>query len=309
MNNSDDLFSIKKGMNDTIFGHGKKSFLLIDATLENYDSEPGLFEELKKHNVYPIKFSHPELVGALPLFLVELDEQVVSSQKLFEISICSALKALRPENLKQGKGRCVCGWLTSPLTIEQLSRFISNSAIQHIQGVGDILLRFFDPSVLRPLLEILDPWQQQRLLDNIDVWFYLDGNGILQSVNGEGKSKKLSFSLGLVEKNLRDIQNIEVTNKILLEYRAKEQNIIIPEIQAIRLLRPALRFFSIHFMIEENDIFQFGVDVLTSKHEFYLSPDFSKHLPHDNSKKKYKDIKMAIGDNQWSCMLSSQSSS
>lgn len=301
MINIDSFSIIKDELLNTIFGRNGKAFLLIDATLEHYDSGTDLFETLKAHNAYPLTFSHPQVDGALPLLLVLLDQSDSNSQALLDLSIRTALDELAPEKLKQGNGRSVCAWVSSQLNIEQLSSFISNTAIQHISDVGDVLVRFFDPSVLGALLDILDPWQQQRLLDNTDIWCYIDGEGTLQSVNGDGNSKKLSYSLGLTKDDLLELQNIETINKILLVYRAKEKQITLSEIQMIRLLRPALRFFSEHFVGTNDDVIEFGIDVLNSKRCFYLSPVFSKYFYVNNKsdKKYYKDFKSMTKDIRW----------
>jgi hypothetical protein len=299
MGNADNFLAIKDEIFDTVFGHDKRTFLLIDATLKNYGSEPELFEILKAYNVYPINFSCHELDGVFPLYLVLLESDNIKDREFFEISVRSALDALEPDNIKQGKGRCVCAWFSSQLSIEQISDFIINTAIQHIQNIGDVLIRFFDPAVLGALLDILDSWQKQRLLSNVNVWCYIDGDGIVRSLNGNGDSKKLSYSLGLTESDLLELKNIEVINKILLEYRGIGQNVLLSEIRAIQLLRPAIRFYSTHFIVEEDDdIVKFGMDVLISQKHFYLSPEFSKYLPENNHniKKSYNQLKSMISD-------------
>ncbi|SQC93458.1 Uncharacterised protein [Cedecea neteri] len=291
MNYISDLSTIKKNLISTVFGNDKKTFLLVDATLETYGSEPDLFEALSAHKNCQIVFSDPRLDGVLPLYLVPLDSSNENSQSLFEISVRSALASLESEKLKQGKGRCVCAWLSTQLNVEQLSKFIANTAMQNIQNVGDILLRFYDPSVLSVLLGILDPWQCRCLLDNVDVWCYIDGDGMLRSINGNGRIRKLNYSLGLSESSFLDIKNVEIINKILLAYRDGERNDITHEAQAINTLLPALRFFSEHFEIEGDDVVQFGIDTLTSQAQFYLSSDFTKYFSGGSGKLKYKDVK------------------
>ncbi|EOD1043565.1 TPA: DUF4123 domain-containing protein [Citrobacter farmeri] len=301
MSNIDSFSIIRDELSHTIFERNGKAFLLIDATLEHYDSETELFERLKAHNVYPLTFAHPQVDGVLPLLLILLEQRDSNSQALLDLSIRTALEEITPEKLKQGNGRSVCAWISSQLNLEQLSSFISNTAIQHISDVGDVLIRFFDPSVLGALLDILDSWQRQRLLDNTDLWCYIDGDGTLQSVNNDGNAKKLSYSLGLTKDDFLEFQNIETINKILLVYRAKEKQITLSEIQMIRLLRPALRFFSEHFVGTNDDVVEFGVDILNSKRNFYLSPVFSTYFSVNNqsNKRHYKEFKSISGSIRW----------
>lgn len=110
--------------------------------------------------------------------------------------------------------------ISTELNREQLSESISGMIIQPLQSGNDILVRYFDPSVFGLLLSILDNWQSQQLLRDINFWCYIDGDGNAQVINGGGEqTKKLNYSLGLSEDDLSKINNILVINRVLRLYR------------------------------------------------------------------------------------------
>lgn len=88
MENKEDFSPVINSISDTVFGCGKNTFLLIDATLESYGTEYDFYEELKKHDKNLINFPHSELIGALPLYLVVLDNNSARSQALFKARLC-----------------------------------------------------------------------------------------------------------------------------------------------------------------------------------------------------------------------------
>ncbi|WP_426708023.1 hypothetical protein [Enterobacter cloacae complex sp. 280C5] len=181
---------IHEEITNAAFGKNGKCFLLIDASLEQYHSElflPGILREYKS---FPVTFRQEELQGALPLYLFPISASSERDGQLFKNSIYHSLNELKIEKLDSGEGRSVCAWISTDLTGEQLAEQVALSAVQSIQSVGNILLRYYDPSVFGLLMYTLDKWQKQQLLSNINTWSYIDGGGIAQVVNGDGKCKK-----------------------------------------------------------------------------------------------------------------------
>lgn len=290
---SDEFFYDKRRVIfDAAFGKNGKCFLLIDASLEQYQLDGFLYDTLKSHKPFRIVFSANELQDALPLYLYPLNSIEERDNKLFDDSICHALNELKCERLNAGQGRSVCAWISTELTGIQLAEQIASLALQSIQSYGDILLRYFDPAVIGPLMPVLDSWQKQQLLSNINAWCYIDGDGIAQVVNGDGECKrKLNYSLGLTKLNVSEMRRIVDINKILCAYRKMDIVGKLSEYEAVKLLHPALGYFYSTFLPSDNDISAFGVDVLIAQRLFYQCEVFNKSVNHGKKTLLYSTVK------------------
>lgn len=288
---------INEKITNAAFGKNGKCFLLIDASLEQYQSELFFPDILREYKSYPVTFHQEELQGALPLYLFPLSASSERDGQLFKNSIYHSLNELKIEKLESGEGRSVCAWISTDLTGEQLAEQVALSAVQSIQSGGDILLRYYDPSVFGLLMSILDKWQKQQLLSNINTWSYIDGDGIAQVVNGDGESKKkLNYSLGLTERNALELRRISVVNNILRAYRKMKVSHRLSECEVMKLLRPALCYYYSTFSMSDSDVIDFGLDVLRVQRLFYQDGIFEGFMFSNHSKipQSYSDIKSRI---------------
>ncbi|WP_330985516.1 MULTISPECIES: hypothetical protein [Enterobacterales] len=294
---SESFYDLKEKITNAAFGKSGECFLLIDASLAQYQSDTSLHDVLKDYKSYPVIFHQDELLGALPLFIFPLHAMDEIDGKLFENSIQHALNELKAERLDAGEGRSVCAWISTELTGEQLAEQIALSAVQSIQSVGDILLRFFDPSVFGPLMPVLDSWQKQQLLSNINTWTFIDGDGVVQVVNGDSEcKKKLNYSLGLTELNLSEMSRVLVVNKILRVYRKINSDDKLSEREVVELLHPALKYYYSSFTPSDNDAVEFGLDVLKVQRLFYQNGVLDKYISNNRNKnlQSYSDVKSRI---------------
>lgn len=166
--------------------------------------------------------------------------------------------------------------------------------MQSLATGEEILMRYFDPSVFGLLMPVLDNWQKQQLLRNINTWSFIDGDGVAQVMNGGGEyKKKLNYSLGLTELNKCEMSWLVVINKILRIYRKMNLSNKINETDAIILLFPALRYFYSLFAFSEEDVTEFGLDVICAQKPFYLDEMFERLVSKNCSKKiiSYSDVK------------------
>ncbi|WP_029686423.1 DUF4123 domain-containing protein [Tatumella saanichensis] len=289
------LFDDVKGIiANSAFGKKDNCFLLIDATLKQYQKNNTLYDKLKDRKSYKVSFNHPELNGALQLSLFPLSVVNVIDNKLLDESINQSLNEIKTKNLDLGEGRSVCGWISTELTGEQLAEEIALSAVQSLATGEEILMRYFDPSVFGLLMPVLDNWQKQQLLRNINTWSFIDGDGVAQVMNGGGEyKKKLNYSLGLTELNKCEMSWLVVINKILRIYRKMNLSNKINETDAIILLFPALRYFYSLFAFSEEDVTEFGLDVICAQKPFYLDEMFERLVSKNCSKKiiSYSDVK------------------
>lgn len=300
--NNDHFQDIKDKIINVAFGKNRECFLLIDSSLKQYQSDSFLYDIIKNYESYSIKFFQSELQDALPLHLFPINTVSEKDDELFNNSINHSLNELKSENLDSGEGRSVCAWISTELTGEQFAEQIALSAVQSIQSISDILLRYFDPAVFGPLLPVLDSWQKQRLLSNINTWSYIDGDGVVQMVNGDGGCKrKLNYSLGLTETNLAEINRISIINHILRAYRKMYVDDRLSEHEAVKLLHPALGYFFSSFTQSNDDITEFGLDVLLKQRPFYLDGMFDNYLLNNRSKNllSYADVKNRVGGKRY----------
>lgn len=292
----------KEGIFNSAFAKNGRCFLLIDASLKQYQSNSFLYDALKDYQLYPVMFYQDELHDALPLYLVPLDVHSTRDNELFHNSIHHALYELGSERINAGEGRSVCAWISTPLTIEQLSENISRSAVQTVQSGGNVLIRYFDPSVFGLFLPVLDSWQKQQLLRNINAWCYIDGEATTQVVSGNGENvRKLSYSLELTDSNLVDINNIIIINNILRKYREVNGIGKVNEKEAGKLLQPALRYFHAHFSSVGEGVNEFGLDILTAQQLFYQRGLFEQYLQnkHAANLPLYSDVKSRVECLEW----------
>lgn len=288
------LLNVKENVVRAAFGINGQCYLLVDASLKQYQSDISLYNALKNYKCFPIHFHHRDLEDALPLSLYMVSEKDIG---IINDSIAHSLNEIKSDRLDSGEGRSVCAWISTKLTGEQLSEQIAQFSIQSTQSEGCILLRYFDPSVLGILMSVLDDWQKQQLLSNVNTWTFIDGDGIVQTMNGDGECrKKLSYSLGLSESVLLNIKNISIINSVLRVYRKINAPGEIRELEAAALLFPALSFFNIHFAPSVNDVTEFGLDILFARRAFYKEEMFDKYIStnQDQILPSYTDIKSRI---------------
>lgn len=284
---------IKRSVSDSVFGGSEKIFLLIDSTLECYQSSQDFYQLVTDENIHRVAFSHPELDGALELWLIPLDKHSAQNMRLFDVSIERALNEINPDNIRLGKGRSICSWISTKLTVGQLSEYISRLAVQKVKGKGDILMRFFDPAVFSFLSVILDAWQRQQILNNIGVWVHIDGDGRPQVMSGNGEfHQKLNYSLGLTPLDLSNLGYISRMNKILLRYRTLIGVAEITEQKAAELLYPALHYFSDNYYFGDDGYIDFGIDVLVKRKRFlsYLKSEKDLSQSLNDTLPRYKTM-------------------
>ncbi|MFP1755452.1 DUF4123 domain-containing protein [Lonsdalea quercina] len=297
---------LKEEAYERIFSTRNECYMLIDPMLIEHKKDRGFFFRLSGSNYIKTALPHPELDGVMELWLVLLKKEKTDDCELLELSLHHALGELQSENLLAGEGRSVCGWITSELNIEAIAEDLSRSAIQKRPSGGFSLIRYYDPSVLGAMMEIIDPWQRKRLLANIDSWTWINGDGELCTVYGSGNAaNKMDFSLGLTEYHLAELKKVISINKILRKYRRSNSHEVIKENQAIKMLLPALDYFSAHFSQMDDGMVEFGIDVLTINTDFYKHKKIERYFINYEvgSLPGYCNCKAMIKKNEWQSML------
>lgn len=281
----------------------QKCVLMIDAAmLRNRCENIRLCEQIKNKKIINIPVAPLYLSSEFEPQLISLDLSTPEDCHILQESVRQALSEVHPEQISQGKGRLICGWLSLTTSLEDVAFHLGKSAIQ-TKDEQNILLRFYDPSVALPLWSILDDWQQKRLLGAIAFWCSVDGDGQwVKKINKMSSQLRLSYSLSLSPENWRDIDFIEVINRIFCEYRKKHINDKrIPESDMFNFLLPALKRAWGYQFHERNDLIAWGM------HALDVSPEFDKHAlikqlvetTNRMTKKDYRQLVSHITEQQW----------
>ena len=260
-----------------------KCWLLIDPAIydpaDQLDIDPSLKE--KRH---PIAWQNPNLVPDHRPYLVELDLDKHAGDELLKASLELAAGDWSPDANIHGAGHSVCGWIFSGRDLAAAASHLGAMAVQartlESGTATRTLLRFWDPSTLPMLWEILDPLQRSVLLGPIDAWRIVDRFGTLRKFEASVAAKENHASreqLRLQSRQWLAIQNIGAINGALIELASDacdRSGSVIKQVQT-SLMRA--RSAGIHDL---QDLQAFA------KHAFLTAPHFDQHTK----------VKVALGD-------------
>lgn len=278
---------IKHELSEKILSEGGKCLLLVDPTLKFMCEENELWNRMIEGNVCQVSFDHPELFGVLELWLIPVNLKYKEDIDFLYLSVDVALNEINPDALEKGKGRFICGWLSSPGDIKFIVEHISSTAIQKVAGEGEFLLRFFDAAIIGLVLNVLDEWQQSRLLGSIQRWYYIDGDGKLSSKKGSYTySQQMSYSLSLNPQAWKLIQQIPKINSVLRRYRKEYQyQERFSEHKACLMLLTAFHSTPEGLLFNDDDSILFGMHTLT-KHPFFYRHKVIENIFHKMKRDK-----------------------
>ena len=251
-----------------------KCWLLLDPAIydpaDQLDIDPSLKEQCR-----PIAWQHTNLVPEHRPYFVELDLDTHAGDELLKASLHLAAGDWAPDASMHGAGHSICGWIFSCRDLTAAASHLGAMAVQARtldSGTATrTLLRFWDPSTLPLLWEILDPLQRSVLLGPIDAWRIVDRFGTLRTFEASPSPKENSASreqLGLESRQWHAIQNIGAINGALIELasdRCDRSGSGINQIQA-SLMRA--RSAGINDL---RDLQEYA------KHAFLAAPHFDRH--------------------------------
>jgi Domain of unknown function (DUF4123) len=142
-----------------------------------------LNEIIANPNSVQVQQSRTDLPAEMYPFLLRFDtNQMVGSQQLCQ-SIGACLEENQAEKLLKGHGRAISGWLECDVNVGEDAKLLRDHLSQlmfHRRPDGRIeWLRWYDPTVLWSLWEILTPEQRNTLLGPIHCLWILDPKGEL----------------------------------------------------------------------------------------------------------------------------------
>lgn len=295
--------SIKAQLSHHFLRLNVRCILMIDAAiLRRRNNKPELIDALEIRVVNKAPVAQQYLTDEFFPWLVPLDLSLPEDAQLFDDSISLALDEIEPQLIKKGSGRLISGWLASNATPEEAAFHIGKSA-QQSNNEKDILLRYYDPAVAPLLWNILDSWQQQRLLGPVTSWYSICGDGkLIKRIGLEQQTFQMSHSVSLSPESWRDIGLIAVINSILCDYRLNNINVSrLDELSVFRAIMPALKRARDYPFKTKDDLIAYGMHALTISPDFDRHPDISRLLEFQRSKPNacYLDAIATISETHW----------
>lgn len=197
--------------------------LLLDASMHPPEEDEPYASWFAEHPPLHVKLPHPKIDPSIYPVLVALDSQRAADGGCLRDSISDALEELAPENLDQGLGRRVGGWIVSRQSSQTVSQHLTATLLQHPTPGHTSILRLQDPAVLWSFIPRLNETQLNELLGPIDAWWYLDPLGHL-SVLENTAAQPLDTALQLTPENWRDVEGIGPINRALRRWLKLEQH-------------------------------------------------------------------------------------
>jgi len=259
---------------------------MIDAAiLRRRNMKPEIIDVLESRDVIKVPVAPEYLTDDFFPWLIPLDLSLRSDVQILEESLNLAFHEIKPQKIKRGEGRLISGWLASNTSLEKMALHLGKSALQDNDG-KNILLRYYDPAVAPLLWNILDSWQQRRLLGPVTNWYSIDGDGqIIKRAGLEQQVIRLSHTVSLSPQNWQDIKLIAIVNAILCEYRlAYTDSSRVSELTIMTTVLPALRRARDYSFQSKDDLVAYGMHALTVSPEFDRHPYISRILASQRSK-------------------------
>lgn len=281
---------------------GIRCILMIDVAVLRRRNKSEFFDTLNVQSLIKVPVAPQYLTDEFFPCLISLDLSLPGDVQIFDESISQALSEIEPQQIKNGSGRLISGWLASNASAEETALHIGKSALQS-NNEKDILLRYYDPAVALLLWGILDSWQKQRLMGPVTGWLTVDGDGQLIKRTGlEQQTVQMSYSISLSPECWRDIKLITAINSILCDYRQENINELrLGELSVLQKVLPALKRASNYSFWKKSDLTAYGMHALTISSDFDLHPDILRRLKIECSKQEpsYLDAIAPVSETLW----------
>lgn len=204
--------------------------------------------------------------------LIELDLKNEADQTILKQSIQEFYSALDPKTVLLAKPRSVYGWIYSSFNAEVLAQELGTVAIQSSSD-GKQLLRYYDPSVLPPLLNILILAQKKILLNPIHSWLYLNSDGyLIIEKNHRDERNNLIGDLGIIKQQWQQINWIESRNQTLARYHFFHPEYSLPESEADYIIMQSFQNATLKGYHDKRDLAEYAYRSLVIHPEFIEHP-------------------------------------
>ncbi|OCG32940.1 hypothetical protein A9G34_05935 [Gilliamella sp. Choc4-2] len=203
--------------------------------------------------------------------LIELDLKNEEDQIILKQSIQEFYLAIDPKTVLFAKPRSVYGWIYSSFNAEVLAQELGKIAIQPSSD-GKQLLRYFDPSVLPPLLNIFILAQKEILLKPVHSWLYLNSDGhLIIEKNPLDERHNLIGNLGIIDQQWEQISWIESRNQTLARYHFFHPQYNLSEREADDIIMQSFQDATLKGYHDKRDLTEYAYRSLV------IHPKFIKH--------------------------------
>jgi len=237
-------------------GSTETLYLFIDPVPLVLQTDTTFFDRLVARRPVPVSLPHKAISASDYPWLVALNLSNDDDRKLLVLSITVALDEIHPDKLCRGKGRSVCGWLTSLHSIEDVAKQVGHTAIQQQPSHQMMRMRYYDPAVNSILWPVLEEFRQQRVMGILSRWILLDGDGqpVVRRYRADS-ALHLTFLLGLSQEQTDFIlHDAGIINRALRRYRLLAMDMPrYPELTAARLVSEALGRVRSHPAFHDDD--------------------------------------------------------
>jgi hypothetical protein len=260
-------------------------------------------------------------------WLEHLPTHESAGQHALNLSVEDALTELTPDNLRQGMGRRVGGWLASYARSTSVAEHLAQIMVHTVdtqEGLHDgqsqrMLLRLHDSAVLWLLWPMLTPEQRRSLLGPLRAWFILDPTGQLVRLGltpvADSEHEKIwetqvlkaqGRSFELTQAQWADVANITAFNAALSDWlQEQEQGVSAVQLQtAAHTGLQALRRARAHGLEQKADLALFAKHALAHHPYFDLHPQVQAVLrrcqPGQNhSPERYSAASECLSASKW----------
>ncbi|WP_258187465.1 DUF4123 domain-containing protein [Trinickia symbiotica] len=131
-----------------------------------------------------IEVDHPAFPAEHQPYLLTLDLSQPQDCMLLFDSVRVAYHDRRPDDVAQGLGQRIGGWLASSLPADEVAAHWSKYVLQQDGRERTCALRFYDARALSLLWPVLTLMQQETLLGPVKAWYALDACAELRTYKG-----------------------------------------------------------------------------------------------------------------------------
>lgn len=268
------------------FDNAQYCYLLLDLSLRNVNQlalENEIYAYIEENYLYlqSIHFRHPMFDYTNTPSLLPINRKDKNLYHILKKTILLSYQETKTDWLLSGQGRAICGWLFSNKSIEIVSKYLAELCLQKSRiNDGEYLLRFYDPSVLNAISDLILPKVRDKVFAVTTSWFILNGDGMLVKHTAvKNHQQIMPFGLGLKKAEKHKIANIGIENQTLLKYRCiLKEKPRFSEDQARIQIRKAIEIAEKYQLNDDQDKILFALHYLTIGSEFYRTPKIAELL-------------------------------
>lgn len=280
-----------------IYTLSAKNNHLIYLIYQSMDTTSILSEMINEKKIVALEYEKYQ-INFTPA-LVELNLRVESDKAILKQSIADFYSLLNPKTLLLANARQVYGWLISSLDIETLAMQIGMIAVQP-SNRGEQLLRYYDPVIFLPLMSIFCEKQRQKLINSVNYWLLLNGDGeLVIKENSQTVSKQLGSYLDISELQWQSIIKIESRNAVLARYRlANLKRSSLTEKEADQIILNAFQSATEKGYTNKKELIEYAYRCLTV-HSCFLEHPIIKSVIEQNRGASLMQQLSAITNIEW----------